>query len=231
MNRYVIKFEKDGYVKYTSHLDMQRMFKRAFKRAGIALRYSQGYNPHPKISFAQPLSLGYSSKDELLEVEIVEPCACEMLLNKLQAGMPEGITLRRCIAFDNDNCKSLAAEAIAATYTVWIPLDGMALQQETLARWMRGYLAQPSIIAMKRQKKTKRMAPVEIRSKIRQLTGRIEPVEQKIVLTMSLDCGSTSNLSPELVIQTFCAYSRITTPRHAIEVERSQLVFDKNLQF
>ena len=67
MNRYVIKFEKDGYVKYTSHLDILRIFKRSFKKTGLALKYSQGFNPHPKMGFAQPLSLGYSSKCELIE--------------------------------------------------------------------------------------------------------------------------------------------------------------------
>ncbi|MFR0902151.1 MAG: TIGR03936 family radical SAM-associated protein [Anaerovoracaceae bacterium] len=67
-NRYVLKFTKNGYAKYTSHLDMLRFFKRAFRKSGISLRYSQGFNPHPKMSFAQPLSLGYSSSFELLNL-------------------------------------------------------------------------------------------------------------------------------------------------------------------
>ena len=66
-NKYVLKFTKDGYAKYTSHLDLLRFFKRAFRKSGIALSYSQGFNPHPKLGFAQPLSLGYASSCELLE--------------------------------------------------------------------------------------------------------------------------------------------------------------------
>ena len=66
MNRYVMKFYKDGYVKYTSHLDLLRIFKRSFKKTGLALQYSQGFNPHPKMGFAQPLSLVYTSKCELI---------------------------------------------------------------------------------------------------------------------------------------------------------------------
>ena len=48
-NKYVIRFSKTGYVKYTSHLDLLRMFKRAFKKAELGLAYSQGFNPHPKM--------------------------------------------------------------------------------------------------------------------------------------------------------------------------------------
>ena len=48
MNRFAIKFNKRGYIKYTSHLDMLRLFKRAMKRCDIRLKYSQGFNPHPK---------------------------------------------------------------------------------------------------------------------------------------------------------------------------------------
>ena len=58
MSRYVIKFSKEGNIRYISHLDLLRLFKRSFKRVGIKLQYSQGFNPHPKMSFAQPLSLG-----------------------------------------------------------------------------------------------------------------------------------------------------------------------------
>ena len=57
MGQYAIKFSKQGFICYTSHLDLLRLFKRAFKKAGIKLAYSQGFNPHPKMGFAQPLVL------------------------------------------------------------------------------------------------------------------------------------------------------------------------------
>ena len=72
MNRYFMIFSKTGYIKYISHLDMLRLFKRAFKRTGIALEFSHGFNPHPKMGFAQPLSLGYTSLGEYIEFETVE---------------------------------------------------------------------------------------------------------------------------------------------------------------
>ena len=82
--RYVIKFSKGGYAKYTSHLDLLRFFKRAFRKTGVDLKYSQGFNPHPKLSFAQPLSLGYLGDNELVEFETntcQDPVELENILN------------------------------------------------------------------------------------------------------------------------------------------------------
>ena len=70
--KYVIKFEKTGVICYTSHLDILKVFKRSFKRADIRLDYSKGFNPHPKMGFAQPLSLGYSGYCEYLEFETID---------------------------------------------------------------------------------------------------------------------------------------------------------------
>ncbi|MCI8609167.1 MAG: DUF2344 domain-containing protein [Firmicutes bacterium] len=232
MNRYVIKFEKNGYVKYTSHLDLLRIFKRSFKKTGFALQYSQGFNPHPKMGFAQPLSLGYSSRCELIEFETIKFHEPEDILNKMSIAMPEGLKLVSCTAF-NTSTKSLAAEADSAVYQVWIPISH-DISQEELETMIKDYVNQPEIVAMKRQKKTKKLAPVNIQKQIRNIKGKVEAAEDGnhiLCLTMLLDCGSASNLSPELVISTFCSFAGIDTPRYEIEVERFQLNFVNNLQF
>lgn len=72
MGRYLLKFSKEKNLKYISHLDLLRVFQRAFKRAHIRLRYSQGFNPHAKIGFGQPLSLGSESTGEYMEFETAE---------------------------------------------------------------------------------------------------------------------------------------------------------------
>ena len=90
MARYYLVFSKNGYAVYTSHLDMQRFFKRAFARAEIELAFSNGFNPHPKMSFAQPLSLGYSSQSEYLEFQTKEQMPAEQIKSRLAEVMPEG---------------------------------------------------------------------------------------------------------------------------------------------
>ena len=87
MFKYVISFSKNGYIKYTSHLDMMRMFKRAFRRSEILLQYSQGFNPHPKMGFAQPLSLGYAADEEYIEFETRQEYDKSVLIDDLSGNM------------------------------------------------------------------------------------------------------------------------------------------------
>jgi len=83
-------FEKTGTAKYISHLDLMRTVKRAFTRAGVALRHSEGFNPHPIMTFALPLSVGQESVCELLDVDIVgeQP---PNLLKAFNAALPDGL--------------------------------------------------------------------------------------------------------------------------------------------
>ena len=236
MNRYVMKFYKDGYVKYTSHLDLLRIFKRSFKKTGLALQYSQGFNPHPKMGFAQPFSLGYSSKCELIEFETVENHDPADIFQRMKAVLPEGLEPVSCVRFDS-KIKSLAGEADSAKYVVWAPIpdaDASGWSNDVLSGKISAYLDQTEITAMKRQKKTKKLAPVDIRKMIRGMNGMIVTDvngSKAMMLTMHLDCGSTSNLSPELVIATFLPFCGLDIPRHHVEVERKSLKFVKNLQF
>lgn len=224
-NRYAIKFSKDGYVKYTSHLDLLRMFKRAFKKTGLGLKYSQGYNPHPKMGFAQPLSLGYSSRCELIEFETEMPHTTGEIMEKMRGEMPDGIKLLFCFELD-EKIKSLASDAEAAEYKIWIPTEHT---EEVLKSFLATYLNKKEITALKRQKKTKKMEPVNIRHMIREL--EISKVGEFAMIKALLDCGSKSNCSPELVISSFCSHCDIDTPRYEMEVERINLIFVNNLQF
>ena len=63
-------FEKTGSAIYISHLDLMRVFQRAFKRAGLPLTHTQGYNPRPSVSIALPLSVGVESVCELLDFDL-----------------------------------------------------------------------------------------------------------------------------------------------------------------
>ena len=120
MNRYAMEFSKTGMIRYTSHLDMLRLFKRTLRKTGVPLAYSKGFNPHPKLGFAQPLSLGYEAKSDYIEFETVTPVDTSELLTKTAAAMPEGITVSRCVPV-LDNVKSLAAMVVSAEYTMKVP--------------------------------------------------------------------------------------------------------------
>ena len=221
--KYVIRFQKTGVICYTSHLDIMKVFKRSFKRAGIRLAYSQGFNPHPKMGFAQPLSLGYESLDEYIEFETADEYQPAEILEKMRALMPEGLGLLSIE--EARHPKTLAANTISADYTIEIPIadeekDRLSSDPRTL--W-QDYMGQNEILAWKKQKKKKEPVQVDIRPKIRELV--FYPVEGGLRIEATLDSGSDSNLSPELVITTVLERFGLRTPRSEVRVTRTKIHF------
>lgn len=85
-------FEKKGRAIWISHLDLMRLFQRAFKRAGLPLTHTQGYNPRPSVSIALPLSVGVESSCELLDFDLYgDPIACDAICSRLNEALVEGI--------------------------------------------------------------------------------------------------------------------------------------------
>lgn len=85
-------FEKQGNAVWISHLDLMRVFQRAFKRAGLPLTHTQGFNPRPSVSIALPLSVGVSSKCELLDFELDNlQLPCEEICDRLNAALVGGV--------------------------------------------------------------------------------------------------------------------------------------------
>lgn len=220
MSRFAIKFTKHGYIKYTSHLDMLRLFKRAIKRCDIRLKYSQGYNPHPKISFAQPLSLGYESMGEILEIETETTMDETDIKNRLKDIMPDGIDITDAVRLP-EHGKTLASACCEAEYLIAIPVDADFNGREN--KLVTEYLAQNVILAGKRQKKTKEIKEIDIKGMIKSLN--IIFVNNNYIMTLIADSGSSSNLSPELVIASFIKFAGIDCDRSEIEVMRKKLFF------
>ena len=223
MARYYLTFSKEGYAVYTSHLDMQRFFKRAFARAQIELAFSNGFNPHPKMSFAQPLSLGYSSRGEYLEFQTKEQLPAEQIQVRLKEVMPEGIDILAVKELPEQG-KSLASMCVAASYRIFIRWDPEEQGCRAKDFDMRGFLAQEQILVLKRQKKKKEPKEVDIKGKIRE----IEWAAQNDIIIMStvLDAGSDSNLSPDLLIQAIGRYTEHPISPDNVEITRVEIILD-----
>jgi radical SAM-linked protein len=88
-----ILFEKTGNAVYISHLDLMRLFQRAFKRGGLNLKHTQGFSPRAMVSIALPLSVGVESCCEILDYELVgqEELSCEEIRERLNRTMPVGV--------------------------------------------------------------------------------------------------------------------------------------------
>lgn len=88
-----IFFSKTDAMRYTSHLDLHRTWERTFRRAGLPLAYSQGYNPHPKINLASALPLGFTSSGEVLDVWLEHDLDVHEIKSTLERAVPPGISI------------------------------------------------------------------------------------------------------------------------------------------
>lgn len=87
-------FEKKGNAVWMSHLDLMRLFQRAFKRAGLPLKHTQGFNPRPSVSIALPLSVGVESNCEILDFELDGMTVTnEDILTRLNSALVNGVSV------------------------------------------------------------------------------------------------------------------------------------------
>lgn len=87
-------FSKNGRAVYISQLDLMRTLQRAFQRAGYPLKYSEGYNPHPLLSVALPMSVGISSECEILDFKMDKaPSDLAHAAQSISNALPEGLEI------------------------------------------------------------------------------------------------------------------------------------------
>lgn len=86
-------FKKMGMSRYVSHLDLMRAMTRAIRRARVPLWYTEGFNPHPYMTFSLPLSLGMESLCESMDIRIEGDSTNEDIFNMLKGSMPPGIEI------------------------------------------------------------------------------------------------------------------------------------------
>lgn len=119
MQRLRIKFSRGEELKYLSHLDLTRLWERACRRAGIALAYSEGFTPHPRISLAVPLSVGITSEAELMDLFLVNWSAPNAFINQMGRELPQGIRIGAAHSINTD-VPSLQSQVTCAEYEVTI---------------------------------------------------------------------------------------------------------------
>lgn len=160
MDKLRLRFRKTGRAVYISHLDLMQTMQRAFFRAELPLRYSEGFNPHPLISIALPLSVGTASECELMDFRLREDTDLAALPALLTSVLPEGIEVTDAYEFT----RKFAA-------LKWLRIRGV-LEYDTrraadMLPALRDFFARDSLVITK---KTKRgMGEADIRPAIREI--------------------------------------------------------------
>lgn len=93
MQRIRIRYTKEGRVRFTSARDLGSVWERALRRADLPIAYSEGFHPHPKVSFPDALPVGYASTAEYAELTFASPIEPGLELERLSATLPDGMTI------------------------------------------------------------------------------------------------------------------------------------------
>ena len=184
-------FEKTGDSIYISHLDLMRVFQRAFRRAGLLLRHSQGFTPRAIVSIALPLSVGVESVCELLDFELEQGSATAEALN---AVLPAGIRVRE-VYEGGRKIKELTHLRAQVT----LEYDGAAPEASAVEALFRG-----ETLVLEKQSK-KGTAQVDILPMVRDLTVA-RPDGHTLVLE-AVVCAQNPSLNPLLLAQAVEGYA------------------------
>ena len=195
-------FEKCGNAIWISHLDLMRLFQRAFKRAGLLLKHTQGFNPRPSVSIALPLSVGIESHCELLDFELEgEPVSNEEVLERLNPCLVEGVRGLK-VYEDGAKLKNLALLDCTVTleYDQDVPADA--------AGQLKALFARESLTVEKKNKNG--VQEQDIIPMIRRLD--VETWEQGILLLQGLICCQNPTLNPAQLVAAIEKYLPELTP-------------------
>lgn len=192
MTDFRITFSKTGPLVFISHLDLTHTFVRALNRAGIRLRYSSGFNPHPKIVFALPLSVGMAGENELCDIGLEHDMEPEEFLVKLRGALPEHLSVKSVCAAEGKfkNIKS-------AEYLFEISQN---TPDANLCENIRNFLAKDEIIVTKKSKSGEKQ--VNIRPQI--FSYHIAEIGEAAELVLCTDASPDGYLNPEYVMQALC---------------------------
>ena len=194
MIKYRFGYAKYGEAKYVSHLDLIRLFSRSFKRAHIPLTYSEGFNPHPKLAIALPLSVGVTSECEYMDAETDRPLTQEDI-DALNRSLPLGMHING-LAEIIPGMKKLS-DISYAEYRVTVACSGIEKEQ------IEAFMAREAIIV---EKKTKRKTEdTDILPDIHNMTV-LGKDEEGLMLSMTLSAGPSANLKPDLVLSAMEQY-------------------------
>lgn len=181
-----IFYKKRGRIRYTSHLDMNRLMQRALARTHLPVWFTQGFNPHLYLTFPLPLSLGFESDYEMMDIRLTEPLPAKEVMERLNARLPTGLSVIAVAP------PALPASQIAfSDYAITLPWE--------TSKELESFFSAPIVV----DKKTKRgTSEVDIRPHMTVLG--ISGQEGKTHLSLRCESGPVFSVNPSLAMAAFC---------------------------
>jgi radical SAM-linked protein len=213
-------FEKTGPARLISHLDLMRTLQRAFARAELPLAFSEGFNPHPYLSVARPLSVGIESRYELLDFGLagaVDPDALPARLNRV---LPAGVRVQR--AYPASEGRKSFGDIAWAGYEIRLVWDR---PDARTADGLRALLAGGPLPVLKKSKRGEQT--VDIAPLIRRIT--LTPEGEGRLCMDAVQAAGAASLNPSLVLDAIRRHAPALWPDHQSVLRVSLLDADGTL--
>ncbi|MSS43590.1 DUF2344 domain-containing protein [Anaerosalibacter bizertensis] len=221
-----VKFTKENYLKYISHLDLMRLFQRAFRKADIPMKYSEGFNPHPKFSIASALSLGVSSIGEYMDVELEKKISITTFIHRMNQVLPDDIKILKAEYIEEN--KSVSSMIDWGFYKIQFKLKN-TLSEEEVKKNVEDILSLDEIIIIKQKKKKGKIRERE--KDIRPFIGNVVVKEVKdnlVSMEVLLKTGDSGNLKAIDFLSSLEKYTSLNIIDDTIRIHRLELYTERH---
>ena len=204
-------FKKEGRTKYISHLDLNRFMLKIIRKSKIPVWFSEGYNPHPYITFALPLSLGFESDYEVMDIRLDDDSySNDSVFNALSGLLPVGFELIKC----TDPIMK-AGQVCFADYKIVFDSEDSSVVNE-----LYSFLQSDSIVSSKKTKKGT-IKEIDLKNYIKDfsLNGT--------TLNLTLAAGGSNNLNPKLVLDAYTSFKSVSLPYYNIT---RTMLYNENME-
>ena len=206
-----ITYQKNGALLYTSTLDVQTIWERSVRRAGLILQYSQGFHPQPRIQIANPLPLGFAGAQEIIDIWLADERKPEEIKDLLNNSVPEGIYITEVNTLE-ENGPSLPKQIDASTYSIELlnpddSIDKIQASSEIM-------LSKDSLPRVRNRKS------YDLRPLIQEMSVQTNK-DGKIVILLKMPSNSSQTGRPEEVM------AELGIPLENFRITRTSLVFSE----
>lgn len=195
MSNYVFKYKRGEEVKYISHLDFIRFIQRVVRRAGLSMMFSNGFNPHPIMSVALPLSVGVTADGELMKIGFEGEYDENELKNTINSAFPNGFEITAVRRIEGKEIDFTKIDR--AVYTCTCELN------ESCTPDLDKFMANEEIKVMKKSKSGIKEADIKSHIHLLEIIGN---ENKEITIKMCVDAGNLYNLKPDTVIEAMKKY-------------------------
>ncbi len=199
--RALIRFGKQPRLRFISHLDLQRFFQRAVNRTGLPIAWSQGFNPHPVMSFGSALALGWTSEYEVIDIKLAAPMGRGRVEAAVRAALPEDLPVLEVRMIDD---KHPAPMALVRMSDYRITLNG----GDAVLSQVDAFLNRDSVMAVRKTKSGER--EVDIRPLCVELRKTDDGLFCRLMLT------EKDTLKPDLLLRALSDMAGVEPPEARI---------------